>query len=355
MRRIAVLLGGLLAAASASAQIVWIEPVHDFGAIREDRGLARTVFRGVNVGTDTIVVLSARANCGCTRPEFSRGDIPPGDTVKVGVAFDPAGRPGRFEKKVMLTTTAPSRREVLEITGTVIGASSTLEKRFPIEVGQMRLSNTVVALGETTKGHVLGGSVLIYNPTDSAVIPAAAHLPPYIRCTFSPAEIPAGEQAVASLTAFTDRCPQYGTVENTFTLIPDIANPSATATISTVMIVHEDFSRLTPEQRDNAPGVSADVRSVEFGVINRGGKKTSRTFELTNTGRSPLIIRQLHCPDGCISAKAAKSEVKPGKKVQVTVTLDPQKLPGGQPLNTTLTIVTNSPADPRLILRVVGE
>ena len=121
------------------------------------------------------------------------------------------------------------------------------------------------------------------------------------------------------------------------------------------MIVHEDFSRLTPEQRDNAPGVSADVRSVEFGVIDRGGKKTSRTFELTNTGRSPLIIRQLHCPDGCISAKAAKSEVKPGKKVQVTVTLDPQKLPGGQPLNTTLTIVTNSPADPRLILRVVGE
>ena len=315
MRRIAALLGGLLAAATASAQIVWLEPVHDFGAIREDRGLARTVFRGVNVGTDTIVVLSARANCGCTRPEFSPGTLGP----------------------------------------TVSGASSTLEKRFPIEVGQMRLSNTVVALGETNKGHVLGGSVLIYNPTDSTVIPAAADLPPYIRCTFSPAEIPAGEQAVASLTAFTDRCPQYGTVENTFTLIPDIADPSATATISTVMIIHEDFSRLTPEQRDNAPGVRADVRSVEFGVIDRGGKKTSRTFELTNTGRSPLIIRQLHSPDGCISAKAAKSEVKPGKKVQVTVTLDPQKLPGGQPLNTTLTIVTNSPADPRLILRVVGE
>ena len=130
------------------------------------------------------MVLSARANCGCTRPEFSRGDIAPGDTLKVGVAFDPAGRPGRFEKKVMLTTTAPSRREVLEITGTVIGASATLEKRFPIEVGQMRLSNTVVALGETNKGHVLGGSVLIYNPTDSTVIPAAADLPPYIRCTF---------------------------------------------------------------------------------------------------------------------------------------------------------------------------
>ena len=45
MRRIAALLGALLAAASASAQIVWLEPVHDFGAIREDRGLARTVFR----------------------------------------------------------------------------------------------------------------------------------------------------------------------------------------------------------------------------------------------------------------------------------------------------------------------
>ena len=75
MRRIAALLGGLLAAATASAQIVWLEPVHDFGAIREDRGLARTVFRGVNVGTDTIVVLSARANWAARAPSSAAATL----------------------------------------------------------------------------------------------------------------------------------------------------------------------------------------------------------------------------------------------------------------------------------------
>lgn len=355
MKRILCSLLTGVAALAASAQIAWLEPVHDFGAIREDRGLARTVFRGLNMGTDTIVVLSARANCGCTRPEFSRGEIAPGDTLKVGVAFDPAGRPGRFEKKVYLTTTAPTQREVLEIRGTVIGASYTLEKRFPVEVGQMCISNTVAAFGETRKGHVLGASVLIYNPTDSAVIPAVADLPPYIRCSFSPAEIQPGEQGIASLTAYTDRCPHYGTVENRITLIPDIADPGATAAITTVMIINEDFSRLTPEQRDNAPVASLSEKSVDFGIIRRDGPRQKRTFEIANTGRSPLIIRQLHTPDSSLEVSVGNTTVKPGKKAKVTVTFDPGLLPGGEPLNSRITVVTNSPSDPRQIVRVVGE
>lgn len=355
MRRLIILTLALAAAFAASARIVWLEPTHDFGAIREDRGLARTVFRGVNAGPDTVVILSARANCGCTRPDFSRGSIAPGDTLKVGVAFDPAGRPGRFEKKVYVTVSGSNEREVLEITGTVIGAAPTLEKRFPVEVGEMRISNTVAAFGETRKGHVLGASVLIYNPTESTVIPAAADLPPYIRCSFSPAQIEPGEQGIASLTAYTDQCPLYGTVENRLTLIPDIADPSATATISTVMIINEDFSNLTPEQTAAAPVASISERMVDFGVIDRSARKLTRTFEIVNTGRSPLIIRQLHTPDAAVSATVNRTTIKPGKKAEVTVTLNPQELTEGEPLNTRLTIVANSPSNPRQTLRVVGE
>ncbi len=355
MRRLLISMFALAAAAMASARIVWLEPTHDFGAIREDRGLARTVFRGVNVGNDTVIVLSARANCGCTRPDFSRGSIAPGDTLKVGVAFDPAGRPGRFEKKVYVTLSGSNEREVLEITGTVIGASSTLEKRFPVEVGEMRISNTVATFGETRKGHVLGASVLIYNPTESPVIPAVADLPPYMRCSFSPSSIEPGEQGIASLTAYTDQCPLYGTVENRITLIPDIADPAATATISTVMIINEDFSRLTPEQTAEAPVASITERMVDFGSIDRSARKLTRTFEIVNTGRSPLIIRQLHTPEAAVSATVNHTTVKPGKKAMVTVTVNPQELPAGQLLNTRLTIVSNSPSNPRQTLRIVGE
>lgn len=355
MRRLVFIVAALAAAVSASGRVVWLEPVHDFGAIREDRGLARTVFHGVNVGPDTVVVLSARANCGCTRPDFTRGAIAPGDTVKVGVAFDPAGRPGRFEKNVSVTLSGTNRREILEIRGTVIGSSATLERRFPIEVGDMRLSNTVASFGQTRKGHVLGASVLIYNATDSTVIPVASGLPPYIRCTFSPAEIAAGEQGVASLTAYTDQCPQFGTIENRFEIIPDISNPQATAEITTVMIVDEDFSRLTPEELDKAPVVSLSEKMVDFGVISRDGKKAKRSLTIVNNGKSPLIIRQLHTPDGYISAKAGRTTLKPGAKTDITVTLDTSGLPADQPLNTILTLVTNSPSEPNRIIRVVGE
>ena len=79
-------------ALSATAENHWIGGnEHDFGAFDEDTGIVYCEFLMVNETSEPIAILGARANCGCTRPEFSHDPVAPGDTLKVRVGYDPTG------------------------------------------------------------------------------------------------------------------------------------------------------------------------------------------------------------------------------------------------------------------------
>lgn len=340
-------------AASAAPSLTWLQPVHDFGAFREEMGPVTCTFQAINTGDEPVVVLDARANCGCTRPVYAKKPVAPGDTLKVSVSYDPKGRPGRFHKQVRVTTNPPAGASVLNIRGTVIGASNTLRSRYPIEAGNARISNDVTPFGETRKGHVVAAAVNIYNPTDSAITPAVANVPGYINGIFRPTVIPSGEQGILSLTAYTDRCPQWGVVTDSLTLIPDARHPEQSATIATVVIVNEDFSKLTPEQLEDAPVAQYSTDVLDFDRID-GTAPRHLTFTIGNSGRSPLLIRRLYTPDHAITIKSSSTKIKPGRKATVTVTVDPAKLSADQPLNARITAITNSPDNPNSIIRVVG-
>ena len=186
---------------SAAPQVVWLNPVHDFGAFREEVGPVSCTFKAVNVGDEPVVVVDARANCGCTRPIYSKEPVNPGDTLKVVVTYLPAGRPGRFHKQVKVTTNASAA--TLGVKGTVIGAPATLSQRYPVEAAPLRISNDVSPFGSTRKGRVLAAAINMYNPTPDTITPGVVNLPPYINALIRPERIAPGEQATVSMTAYT--------------------------------------------------------------------------------------------------------------------------------------------------------
>ncbi len=342
--------------AMGEEQLVWLNPTHDFGAFREEMGLAECTFLAVNTGDEPVGVIDARANCGCTRPVYSRQPVAPGDTLRISVAYDPSGRPGRFRKQVKVTTGAGSK--VLTITGTVIGSSNTLSSRFPVAAGRARISNDVTPFGETVKGRVLAAAVNIYNPTADTLVPAVVEKPDYLNVLFRPEVIPPGEQATLSLTAYTDRVEGWGVIEDSFRLVPDKTD-GAGVEIQTVMIVNEDFSKLTKTQREQAPHAQVSEKSVDFGAVNPSSGKVSRTFTIANTGKSPLIIRRVYSPEKALAVKASTMKVKPGKSAEVTVTLDPAQLSSSDIsqglFNARITLITNDPDGANKIIRAVAE
>lgn len=357
MRRLLFLLALTVATLSQAApQLVWLNPRFNFGAFREEVGPVTCTFKAVNTGSEDISVISAVANCGCTRPEFPRQPIAPGDTLDVSVTYDPSGRPGRFRKQVKVRTNAGE--SVLSITGTVIGASNTLRSRYPETAGSIRFSNSISPFGETTKGHVLASAINIYNPTADTIVPRTADMPPYINVLIRPEAIPPGEQGTISMTAYTDRTEGWGLIEDSFTLIPDSRHPDSTARIQTVMIVNEDFSKLTPDQLAKAPTAKLSETTLDFGTADASAGTLTKELTVTNNGRSPLLIRNVATPDEAISLRVSSDKVKPGKTARITVTVNPARLeplPSGETvINSRITLITNAPASPSQIIRVVG-
>lgn len=356
MKKRALFLSAMAAmwiALAAAPKLVWLNPRHDFGVINEVDGPVTCTFKAVNVGDEPAVVVDARANCGCTQPRYPREPIAPGDTLRLSVSFDPSMRPGRFSKQVKVSSNTGTTA-VLGIKGTVIGSAKTLQSRYPEQVGDVRLSNVIATFGETTKGHVLAAAVNIYNSSPDTIAPIIEGLPAYINVLIRPEAIPPGEQGAVSLTAYTDRTNEYGLIEGAFTLIPDRNKSDQRAEIQTVMTVKENFSKLTPKEREEAPKADLSEKSVDFGRISRGDSPMQRTFTVTNSGRTALMVHKTASTDKAVSAKISSSKIKPGKSAVVTVTVDPAQIEGNM-LNSNITLIANDPDNSMQTIRVVGE
>lgn len=99
-------------------KIEFKENTFDFGDVSVKKGKVSHEFIFTNGGDKNLIIIDAKADCGCTRPEYSDEPVAPGASGKVKVTFVPKGR-GHFSKKVTLTTNGNPRKTRLIIKGNV--------------------------------------------------------------------------------------------------------------------------------------------------------------------------------------------------------------------------------------------
>ncbi len=102
-----------------NALITFNRESHDFGIIPENGGAVTTEFEFINTGNAPLVIYSANADCGCTRPQYPKNPIAPGKKGKIKVSFLPKGYMGSFVKNVKVKSNGSSKTKVLKISGTV--------------------------------------------------------------------------------------------------------------------------------------------------------------------------------------------------------------------------------------------
>lgn len=96
------------------------ETTHDFGMVKEEGGPVTCEFPFTNDGKGNLVVLHAKAECGCTTPEFPKSPVAPGKSGIIKVTYNPLGRPGAFDKVVTLKCNGSPSKIRLKIKGTVV-------------------------------------------------------------------------------------------------------------------------------------------------------------------------------------------------------------------------------------------
>lgn len=105
------------AKANTFPKIVFDSPVHDFGTIPMGEK-AETVFRFKNEGEADLLIIDAKASCGCTAPDYTKTPIKPNEYGEVKVAFSPTSE-GIQEKTVTLSTNTEKGSEVVTIKANV--------------------------------------------------------------------------------------------------------------------------------------------------------------------------------------------------------------------------------------------
>ncbi len=352
-RYLAAILGGT-AVLTAGAENKWMSKVHDFGAFDENLGTVYCEFKLVNTGTEPMAITGVRANCGCTRPEYSKEPVAPGDTAVIRVGFDPKGRPGRFSKRINVDCSADPTRSVLTITGTVIGSSNTLRSRYPVEVGPVRMRTSTIAYGKVLKGETMGQYIDAYNASSDTLRPRVEGAPKHIKVIVQPAVVPPGEQFILSTILHSNMTPQWGIATDSLMFYPD-ARATEGRKVETVAVIEEDFSKLTPEQQAKAPLLDTDLTAIDLRKLSRSDKPVREKFTITNRGKSPLVIRAISCPDPAVEVFLKDRTIKPGKSAKVDVTVTPSRMTRSELLNARINIIANDPLHPSTMVRVVAE
>jgi len=104
-----------------SPKMEFAELAHDFGTIGNNEAV-ETEFEFTNTGDGDLVIIDARATCGCTVPEYQKTPIKPGEKSKLKVRFQ-TGAVGQQQKTVTLTTNTEKGEELLTIKANVSPAN----------------------------------------------------------------------------------------------------------------------------------------------------------------------------------------------------------------------------------------
>jgi hypothetical protein len=105
-------------AATNQAFIKFTETSYNFGEIKQG-DTVKYDFEFTNTGKSELLILEAEATCGCTHPSYPFIPIAPGETGKIGVTFNSAGKMGVQRPSITVTTNGIPKTIKVNLEGVV--------------------------------------------------------------------------------------------------------------------------------------------------------------------------------------------------------------------------------------------
>lgn len=197
----------LLGYAVAGGKSVLIDPVYDFGVLRERDGSVTGTAHVVNLGPDTTYVRDVRPSCGCTGAEYLTEPLAPGDTTVVSFTYNPIGRPGTISKTVKIYMGDTDERHIVTLRGRVVGSPETLSRNYPVECGRLRLADSIVDMESVAERSGRHAFVRVINGSVDTVTPRFDNTSPALSVDLAPQRLLPGEIGTLGIylnTKFTD-------------------------------------------------------------------------------------------------------------------------------------------------------
>jgi len=334
-----------------NATISFDKNVHNFGEIKEADGTVSYKFEFTNTGNEPLIVQRVTASCGCTTPSWTKQPIMPGEKGYVNAAFNPAHRPGKFDKSITVLTNSSTPSVRLRITGNVIPKPLSIEEQYRYAMGNVRLKTNHLSFGTIYKGHPQTKVLEFINTGDEVVNLELRNIPQHLSISIPENNINPNETGLIEVTYMSEKKDDWDFVIDR---LPIYMNGESNRNFRLIVSanIQEDFSELTPEERQNAPSIEFENKTFNFEKIKQG-EKIDHEYKFTNTGKSELIIRKVRASCGCTAIMSDQKIIKPGEQASIKVSFNSSGKLGNQ--NKTVTVISNDPKHAREILWIRGE
>ncbi len=332
----------------SEAKIYFEKKSHDFGVIAEDGGAVEQKFALRNTSSEPVVIVAAHSSCGCTKAEYSRKPIMPDSTSIIKVTFNPMNYPGRFARKITIVTSKGALEEPLLITGVVTPRKKSIEEQYPIVMGEgVRASVNSHSFGYVEHGKAQQSVFELFNASSKSVSLAIEN--PYSELEFYyPATLAPAEKAVVNFGCFLpEKSTIYGSLAYSVNLLINGRKGAYPFIINGLAI---DFRE--ENANNGVQMIALSENFIKFGAVKCAYAGEVRKLEVSNNGKSPLIIRKIELGGGGFTANLeGDSTIAPNEKRVIKVRLNPLQLPYGAVVER-MTIVSNDPRRPIYTIKV---
>lgn len=342
----------------AQPKIQFDQTTYDFGQIHEENGKVTARFNFTNVGTEDLILKSVRPGCGCTAANYTKTAVAPGQRGFIDATYNPANRPGGFNKNIKVTTNEPEMNvekptpHMIFIKGNVTPKpKSAFEKEgYTIGNGIVRIKNNSANLEVlNTEQHLdtfqvknFGLKSVTINLNDNGFVTEASR-------SFGP-EIKGGEEGIIVLKYDASKRNDFGTLKDAVTFTTnDSLEPKKE--IYYQVNIKEDFSKLSAGKLKKAPVINLSKTFIDFGKVKQNTSSTE-TITIKNDGKSDLIIRKIDS-NSSIKVDCPKMTIKKGESTEMNVTYYSKRNKGKQ--TQSITLITNDPSNSQITINTKVE
>jgi len=326
---------------------------HDFGTFKEEAGRQAFDFVVTNNGTDPLVISNVVASCGCTTPEWTKQPIPAGGKGKITAIYDPANRPGPFNKTLSVYTNTKPEVIVLTIKGEVTPHEKTVEELFTFPVGAIRFESNHMAFTNVKKTEKKIRVMQLVNTSAADVKIEFDGLPAHLSLKANPETLKAGQKGLVEGTYDATLNPNWGNVSDMIKIkLNGVAQENVYYYVSANLV--EDFSSLSKEDLLKAPVFKVASTTVELGKI-KGSTQNEVEFKFTNEGKSDLLIRHIRSTCGCTAVQQGTQNagIKPGGSSSIKAVFNSGSYVGK--VTKAIYVYTNDPKNSEVVLMLNAD
>lgn len=313
----------------------------------------KTVFTITNKGNEPLVIKDVNPSCGCTIVEWSKQPIAAGETGTIATIYD-AKMLGVFQKDLEVYSNISDEPLYLHLQGRVVTQPSDYTGTFPFEMGNVRLSINNIEFDDVNRGDQPVIELQVVNMGRTAYKPELMHLPHYLTAEYLPEKLSGGRVGRIRLKLDSKKLVSMGLTQTSIYLarfVGDKVSEENEVSVSAVLL--PDFSKLSLQDRANAPIMHLSADSLDLGSMD-GKKKITRTLTISNTGKSPLEIRSVQLFNNALNVKIGDRVLDPGQTTDLKITVLAKYLKKAKNRPRVL-IITNDPQHPKRVISINVE